>query len=276
MVIDSSGEVGIGTTAPSTPLHIKGATASSGKLLIESATQTNNNKAVLLMAAPNVNNNTGNVSIECIHPNNQQSDLVIRTGATDSTTLGTERFRVDTAGNVGIGTKDNASVYDMHATGRTLQVDGPLISGRSTGSYSVGPRNTRDWFVYAGPSTNSYAYLHMKTDLWAGGSPAGNTQYTMSCFTYHSYYAYGGAQGQGSIGWHNWSGTYYNVQRINNGSLQLVQPSYVSTDGYVVLVALLGTGYAQFSIDWAQWGGYPFQAKEVTAVGQGAAATGVY
>jgi len=97
-------KVGIGTTVPSTVLHIKGATADSGKLLIQSGTLANNNRASLFMTATNVNGNTGNVSIECIHPNNQQSELVMRTGATDATTFGTERMRITTDGNVGIGT----------------------------------------------------------------------------------------------------------------------------------------------------------------------------
>ena len=119
-------------------------------------------------------------------------------------------------------------------------------------------------------------YVHMKTDMWAGGGATGNTEYTMSCFTYNNYYAYGGAQGQGSIGWHNWSNSFYNLQLINNGSLQLVQNSYISSDGYVVLVALIGGGYAQFSIDWSQWAGYPFQEKRVTAVTRTSSANGAY
>jgi hypothetical protein len=55
-----------------------------------------------------------------------------------------------------------------------------------------------------------------------------------------------------------------------------VQPSYVSSDGYVVLVALTGTGYAQFSIDWHQWAGYPFRTAKVTAISMTTSATGAY
>ncbi len=167
----------------------------------------------------------------------------------------------------------------MHATANsTLQVDGPVMSGRSTGVVSVGPRNTRDWFVYAGPTTNSgNNYVHMKTDLWAGGSPAGNSEYTMSCFRYHSYYAYGGSTTPGGyVGWHNWAGGFYNPQLVNEGTLALVQSSYTSADGYVVLVALLGAGYAQFSIDWAQYAGYTFREAKVTASSQTNSATGAY
>lgn len=104
ITLKDDGKVGIGTTSPATLMNIKGATAGSGKLLIESGTLTNNNQAALFMAASNVNGHSGNVSIECNHPNNQQSDLVIRTGATDSTSYGTERFRITTDGNVLVGT----------------------------------------------------------------------------------------------------------------------------------------------------------------------------
>jgi hypothetical protein len=103
--------VGIGTASPATLLHINGATADSGKLLIQSETLTNNNRATLFMSSQNVNGHTGNVSIECIHPNNQQSDLVIRTGATDATSFGTEALRVDTSGNVTMPLQPAFNVY---------------------------------------------------------------------------------------------------------------------------------------------------------------------
>jgi hypothetical protein len=59
------------------------------------------------MSAINVNGQTGNVSIECNHPNNQQSDMVFRTGATDASSFGTERMRLDTSGNLLVGTTSN-------------------------------------------------------------------------------------------------------------------------------------------------------------------------
>jgi hypothetical protein len=197
----------------------------------------------------------------------------------------TERMRIDSAGNVGVGSKDQASLYDMHATANsTFQVDGPVMSGRSSGVASVGPRNTRDWFVYAGPSANSAGdYVHMKTSLWAGGSPYGNGAYTMSHFRYHSYYAYSTSNsndatyaGAGSVGWHNWSGTAFYQIKVNDYSWDLVQSTYTSADGYIVLVAKIHAGYAQFSIDWNQWAGYPFREAKVTASSQTNSATGAY
>jgi hypothetical protein len=109
MRILSGGNVGIGTTTASALLHVNSASADGGKILISSGTLQNNNRAALFMSSVNVNGQTGNVSIECIHPNNQQSDMVFRTGATDSNSFGTERMRLDTLGNLLLGTTGNAN-----------------------------------------------------------------------------------------------------------------------------------------------------------------------
>jgi hypothetical protein len=132
MRLDTNGNLGIGTTAPSTLLHVSSASTDGGKILIQSGTLTNNNRATLFMSAQNVNGQTGNVSIECIHPNNQQSDMVFRTGATDATSFGTERMRIDTSGNVGIGTT---------SPGQRFHVDGGRSTFYSQDSYAVGVGN---------------------------------------------------------------------------------------------------------------------------------------
>ena len=193
-------------------------------------------------------------------------------------TGGTSRLRLDGSGNVGVGFTPTTGMTD---SGATLQTLGPIGSGRSAGSYSTSDARTfRDWFVYAGPVSGINRYVHMKTDLWAGGSPSGNTEFTMSVFRYHSAYQYGGAKvSEGMIGWHNWSGTFHQSVKYNpNSNWEIVQDSYTSSDGYVVLVAdILATGtYACFSIDWHQWGGYTLRNRKVTAVTQNASATGAY
>jgi len=75
------------------------------------------------------------VSIECIHPNNQQSDMVFRTGATDTTSFGTERMRIDTTGNVGIGT--TSPVNKLHVSGSStnlpLKLEG--LTSNATGYF---------------------------------------------------------------------------------------------------------------------------------------------
>jgi hypothetical protein len=116
MRILSTGDVGIGTTTASALLHVNSASQDGGKILISSGTLSNGNRATLFMSAINVNGQTGNVSIECNHPNNQQSDMVFRTGATDSNSFGTERMRILTGGNVGIGTSSPISLAQVLGT----------------------------------------------------------------------------------------------------------------------------------------------------------------
>jgi hypothetical protein len=79
-----------------------------------------------MMSSVNVNGTVGNVSIECIHPNNQQSDMVFRTGATTQTDFGTERMRIDTNGNVGIGT----TAPTAYGSTTTLAINNATWGGR--------------------------------------------------------------------------------------------------------------------------------------------------
>ena len=259
MVITSAGQVGIGETSPGSALEVNDSTNYKG-------IHIRGNAAPCLTFGQNTSS-VAEWKLGISGFDGNAFSIGTGTGAND-------RFTIKDNGNVGIGT---STVPDMHATGVTVAIPGAILSGYSSGSSSNGPRNTRDWFVYSGPSTNSGNYVHMKTDLWGGGGGTGNTEYTMSCFNYHSYYAYGGSTTPGGyIGWHNWSNSFPNVQLINNGTLQLVQSSYISSDGYVVLVALVGSGYAQFSIDWHQWAGYPFRTSKVTASSMSTSATGAY
>ena len=121
--ITNGQNVGIGTTTPAVLLTVASASADTGKILIQSGTLTNNNRAGLFMSAINVNGQTGNVSIECLHPNNQQSDMVFRTGATDANSFGTERMRLDTLGSLGIGATANASaLLDVQSTTKGVRM----------------------------------------------------------------------------------------------------------------------------------------------------------
>jgi hypothetical protein len=265
----------------------KGGTAFTPLLYDGLVIQNSDATGIRLIDAGNGGGNGGHCGI-----GNDNGHLVMSTAgamhfdngfeATDQLYAGRHtKMIIDASGNVGIGTGNTGVANpDVTSVGVSLEVTGPIMSGKAQG-FSVNAQATRaqnikDWFVFCGPGTNSSGnYVHMKTNL---NNSTANNAYTMSCFNYHSYYAYGGNTTTGGyIGWHNWSGNYYNVQKVNNGaSLALVQSSYVSSDNNVVLVALVGAGYAQFSIDWHQWAGYPFRTAKVTAVSMTSSATGAY
>jgi len=277
------GNVGIGTATPGRPLAVgdsgAGAVAGfrGGNNNQVNISHSSNGSWGLLLGNSDSSNNSG-YHYSTSGGNNSVAIINVNNDALHLGTNNSPRLTIDHNGNTSIGTHAGATPpIVMHNAVTTVSVRGPIASGYSSGTYAVGPRNTRDWFVYAGPTTNSGQYVHMKTNLWAGGSPAGNSEFTMSSFRYHSYYAYGGDTTPGGyIGWHNWNGSYPNLQLVNEGTLALVQNSYTSSDGYVVLVAKIGAGYAQFSIDWMQWAGYTFRERKVTAVTQSSSTTGAY
>jgi len=95
--IDSSGRLGIGTSSPAHAVHIAGAT--TPELIVEDT--TNNVKAVV-----GADNTVGRIGTDTNHA------LTLRTNDT-------ERMRIDSSGNVGIGTP---SVSSPGSYGKTVQV----------------------------------------------------------------------------------------------------------------------------------------------------------
>jgi hypothetical protein len=131
-------------------------------------------------------------------------------------------------------------------------------------------RSVYNWYQesYVGNST----YLHIKTNLWCGGSPSGNSEYTMSLFKGYMY-AYSSPPAlEGTICFHNWDGNFYNIGTTGN----LFVGAYKSSDGYVVLVTNSGSGEAGLTIDWHQAYGYPFRDRVRTASKLYGSTTGGY
>lgn len=142
----------------------------------------------------------------------------------------------------------------------TLNVEGAIKANRSI----------YNW--YQGSYTGNSTYLHIKTNMWCGGSPYGNSEYTMSLFKGYSY-SYGTPPAlEGTIVFHNWDGNFYNIGTTGN----LFVTAYKSADGYVVLVTNSGSGESGVTIDWHQAYGYPFRDRTVSTTKLYGATTGGY
>ena len=198
---------------------------------------------------------------------------------TSNPTSSAADFAIDSSGNAAFPLGGSAIASDaVTEAGVVLQVQGPIASGISQGYYNnTPPRHIANWFCYSTASNAGAGYIHMKTNLWAGGSPNGNIDYTMSLFTFRGY-AYTGSNGvaMGMTGFHNWTGTLYNQNVHNDTSWLIARSAYVSSDGYVVLVGYVPASYSFIYVDWNQWGGYDFRNRKVTASSHSSNATGVY
>jgi hypothetical protein len=169
-------------------------------------------------------------------------------------------------GQVILSSKTSVGATDHASNCSALDVSGAIRYGYSR-------RSVAGWFSGTVPDASGTRYFHMKTNMWAGGSPNGNRDYTMSLFK-GLFYSYSPKIiREGSMGFHNWSGGIYELTTTGN----LWANTYVSSDGYVVLVAdVSSSSYGGIVVDWHQNYGYPFQDKNVTATGLHTSASGLY
>ena len=183
MRIDSSGNVGIGESNPEAKLHVKNAsagtfTASGSNLLVE-----NNTTVRISMVSPNTNGCTiefgdtddqdvGKINYD--HSNNYMS----------FTTATSERLRIDSSGNVGIGTTSPSTKLDVIGTtnqGATiyatqLGVTESLFLKQSRGTFASKTNSgSTDGVAIIGETYNSGSFQRQAEILFRNdGSTAGN------------------------------------------------------------------------------------------------------
>ena len=149
----------------------------------------------------------------------------------------------------------------FHVAGGGLSI-GPE-SDASNAVFDQAGRYTLGWYGLHHSSGGSY--YHVKTDLWGGGSPHGNTEYIMGGFIIHSYgYSQGVAVQR--IFFHNWGQTFHGKYVCSDDSgWNPGAAVYVSSDGYVVL-RTAGGQYISHMIDVMQIGShYGVRDIKVTA-----------
>jgi len=101
MRIDSTGNVGIGTSSPSRQLHIKG---SASAVRLEDTDQPSVYHEII--------ENSGQLDIRADHGNTSTTgNMLFSVG-------GSEYMRIDSAGNVGIGTTNPAATVDVNGNAR--------------------------------------------------------------------------------------------------------------------------------------------------------------
>jgi hypothetical protein len=142
LTINPSGNVGIGTTSPPTPLTVVGGGANStGGITVQNVTTdattkdgrlkvghyTNSEEPVTLMIGA-ITSTVGNLNIGGGSASeNAMTEIRFFTAANNTTLTGTQAMTIDSSGNVGIGTSNPRQ--DLDVTGNIIQSSGINMLG---------------------------------------------------------------------------------------------------------------------------------------------------
>jgi hypothetical protein len=168
MTLKDNGNVGIGTPSPSGPLHVKGSTDDVVVYI-----DTNNN-AIGDTASIQFNDRAKVGwfdSAVYLGDNGQNKDIKLKVNTADiiSLTSNTERMRITSAGNVGIGTTNPVTLLDIRGAGTTSN---PATSGTtpSTGTrFRIASSTGASAVIDFGISSSGRSWLQStdRTDLGA-------------------------------------------------------------------------------------------------------------
>ena len=167
---------------------------------------------------------------------------------------GNQTFWINGGGSAGVryypfyvGKQDSSTANNYVRSGEYIQSSGPIASG-THGRYIHnfwGPR------MSGGGST----YYHLRTKMWGGGSPHGNTEYIMGGFIIKGYRYAGNANHYAFHQFHNWSGALHNYTVDEHGSWTGASHVYIDSTGFLTIRLSQGS-YKMFTIDYVQYNQY--------------------
>jgi hypothetical protein len=159
MRIDTAGNVGIGEANPSKLLHVKGS-GSTARALIESASTGD---GMLQFQNASTTNGfyvglTGALTGDGILFHEDAKDIILSTSAT-------ERMRIDSTGNVGIGTSDPQQA--LHVAGGGLQIEGNIsapAAGTESALIDYFNNNMRFWSRGTSSTRGTFEFVQVEND----------------------------------------------------------------------------------------------------------------
>ncbi len=164
MRIDSNGRLGIGTTSPSNPLHVYHATTNN-VAIFESGDTTSEISIKDSTASSFITSQAGKLKLRA-DVNGEGASSRIQFDVD-----GSEAMRIDSSGNLLVGTTSALPGFGNTTTGHSLQNGGFVLHSRSGGTVAYMNRNSSDGTI---------------VDFRKDGSSVGSISVTSSATTYNT------------------------------------------------------------------------------------------